>query len=777
MTRPCFGMTLSLLLFAVAPVTVADEPTLTPAEYMGAVRSLQNRWQRAGKYAYGGLINSAIAVLEEPRPDGLGPVWIEKDKARRDELTRMRARSLGLSTTARRGIARWLQLAANPERSIQLYQSLENGHAPEADESLWYYGLALIELDRCAEAADCVDAQARRSTSYRTLYEERAAFLRKRAEGKIDDATFFREYCLSSMGMASIPFIVRAYDKLRPLEDCNDRELIASMFRRCGDKVGSQVFLESIARDAACDGGLRAGALLQLGNDAAKAEDLDMAARCWHELIERYPGTESWPKGVYNLAITLKGQGRYDEAITEFQRLRDAEVNDREAGADLMEPYRNYRPKAAWEIGLCLLATGDAAGALSAFHLTRDKYPFQSWCGNEIQAAEHRYIVYEGICREYLGQYDLAVKAYFDAIVNHNADDPFANMRLVAIYEAAGQISVLGELCDAADEHYRARLRRVIKDASDDLLNRIQPTAVTRKLIEVRRCRERKDLECLIRLFEEGATHRAPDTLHELHSRWLASEAARALASYPEVALPQLLDKTGNAEDPKVYWYYIALGFNGSPKAVELLASRLAETRNVHRARSIRLALLLAGPHGEAALKELEQSPGHSLIETQGKYLRYVNAVGGREPPDLPEIPGSLHLPQRWTDVSEEARVLNELPARVDVRVGSPQQAVESWVMALRLADRAAYAQLIKDERLLWRAFDSLTQSSDGNDVRLMTHEILSCQKEGDYATVCLKLSPNRRRSVVISVRLELSESQWRIVRLSEGCAPDDERE
>jgi tetratricopeptide (TPR) repeat protein len=67
-------------------------------------------------------------------------------------------------------------------------------------------------------------------------------------------------------------------------------------------------------------------------------------------------------KATFNLGLTLKQLARYDEAIKVFEDLIDQPVDDQEAGAHLMEAYRNYCPRAQWEIGNCLISKNDHAG-------------------------------------------------------------------------------------------------------------------------------------------------------------------------------------------------------------------------------------------------------------------------------------------------------------------------------------------------------------------------------------------------------------------------------
>lgn len=62
-------------------------------------------------------------------------------------------------------------------------------------------------------------------------------------------------------------------------------------------------------------------------------------------------------------------------------------VDDKEAGGDIMEAYRNYRHRACLEIAECYEAQKDYVTALTYAEVARDKHKYQSWCGTWAQGA------------------------------------------------------------------------------------------------------------------------------------------------------------------------------------------------------------------------------------------------------------------------------------------------------------------------------------------------------------------------------------------------------
>src|SRR4051812_992616 len=91
------------------------------------------------------------------------------------------------------------------------------------------------------------------------------------------------------------------------------------------------------------------------------------AERAFRSLLDQSIDVPTRGKATFNLAVTLQKLGRYDEAIQNYNKLLTLSVDDKEAGGHLMEPYRNYRPRAQWEIGNCLFAKMNYAGAMQAY--------------------------------------------------------------------------------------------------------------------------------------------------------------------------------------------------------------------------------------------------------------------------------------------------------------------------------------------------------------------------------------------------------------------------
>ncbi len=111
----------------------------------------------------------------------------------------------------------------------------------------------------------------------------------------------------------------------------------------------------------------------------------DKAFELYKYISEKYPGSRYWGMAQFNVGYMLKYEKKYNEAVTELSKLLNSNVNDKDLGSHIMETYRNYRPKALWEIGECYIEIKDYKKALKAYEDIRDKYPFQTWCGTEFR--------------------------------------------------------------------------------------------------------------------------------------------------------------------------------------------------------------------------------------------------------------------------------------------------------------------------------------------------------------------------------------------------------
>jgi tetratricopeptide (TPR) repeat protein len=325
---------------------------------------------------------------------------------------------------------------------------------------------------------------------------------------------------------------------------------------------------------------------LDEANQLYAAREYERAADAYQKLLAEFSDPPTRAKIIFNLGLTYKRLKQYDKAIETFNRIFAMTVNDREPGGNIMQLYRNYRPSAQWEIGNCLFAKGDYAGALAAYRATREKYPFQSGCGTCQASFEFRYVLHEAVTLEYLGRYEEAVASYLKIY----------HPRLVEIYEANGQLEDLKALIAAKDE--------------PAILEKMQKYAWTREKAseylgawqfrEFFKIYEFGKAGNITALMSAARKHRRQSNPH------LGDWIAKMLARDSRVAVPLIGSELKNLQsDPQLF--YRALAFVGSPAALAVLKENAEKVVNSNDAAAFVRALSLAGADGERTLKEIEE--------------------------------------------------------------------------------------------------------------------------------------------------------------------------
>jgi len=345
------------------------------------------------------------------------------------------------------------------------------------------------------------------------------------------------------------------------------------------------------------------------------------AAAAFREIIATEQDGPTKAKAMFNLGLTLKQLHQYDAAISVFDELIAQPVNDKEPGGHLMEPYRNYRPRAQWEIGNCYFDQGQYKKALQAYQDTKDKHPFQSWCGNEQADAEHRYAYQAGLCHEYLGDTKAAVYDYLAAVMVDAGGltfSPRPHQRLVEIYTRAGQLDRLNALLDDMDEQFKKKMQaeagKTGQSLPTEFFDQYRPTSVIRRDLELQRLAKEGRRNELIKLLKiRGSVTGPPDDA----GNWEAIRAAQLLAQTPEESTNDLLKavQTGDREEvgQKERWIAFALALCGTDEGVGGIRERLRSEENSWAARSFIYSLSLAGKKGKAANAELEPAAKGNL--------------------------------------------------------------------------------------------------------------------------------------------------------------------
>lgn len=363
------------------------------------------------------------------------------------------------------------------------------------------------------------------------------------------------------------------------------------------------------------------------GNKYFEARNYQLAADVYRRIVTTDLDIPTKAKAWFNLGITYQKLGRYDDAINAFTQIFTMNVNDREPGGHIMEPYRNYRSRAQWEVGRSLFAKGDYKGALEAYQTTRLKYPFESWCNVGRELAQHRYALHEGLSYEHLGLYNEAVSAYLRAYVP----------RVAELYEAAGQLDDLKRFLDRKDEEsFNSATELARKKFSKEEMKKYHPTRNLHHILKIYALAHTRDWAALIQLLPKRSGG-VGGINHDL--------VVRVLARDPRATVPLLKQELARNEIyPEVI--YKVLGFAGTPDAIATLKSIAAKEESIMVFALVH-ALSLAGEPGEKALAELEKVANKNLRIAIDQYKS--GELQERHDPEairFPPIPANLSLPK-----------------------------------------------------------------------------------------------------------------------------------
>jgi tetratricopeptide (TPR) repeat protein len=389
----------------------------------------------------------------------------------------------------------------------------------------------------------------------------------------------------------------------------------------------------------------RATTLLKLGGMAALARRPDEAFSYWQRIATDFKGTSSWPAAMFNMGMAHQAKAAQAQAIAVFEELRDSQVNDREPGRGIMETWRNYRPLAQWEIGNSLLRQGNYAGALAAYRLMREKFPFQSWCGNAIADWEYRYALQEGLVLEHLKRYDEAVNAYLRATAVGLSADPRASLRLVNLYGTAGQWEDLIAILDQWDRRFSEKL------GNHPIAEEYRPTHRMRRLAQLHQLERARDWLSLVALLRIRHSTSGPEEARERLTNYEAVEAARLLSRHPAEVVPLLEQRVAELKAPTnqraadAKWVFYALGLCGTPEAVAILQRHTTAESNLWELRTLIYSLSIAGEAGQTALQELAQNPRRGNFQSVMRSLAAGELGSDSQEIVFPPLPPGTKLP------------------------------------------------------------------------------------------------------------------------------------
>lgn len=288
-------------------------------------------------------------------------------------------------------------------------------------------------------------------------------------------------------------------------------------------------------------------------------------------------------QALLELARCHQTERHWDQAIETYTKFLAEPRRQVSVGNDVVYGYEGLTE--------CFFEKGSYGKALDAVRATR-RQGYHSFCGTCDMLHGNRQVLREAVLSEYVQDYDAAVSGYF------TLGDAHTGLRLLALYEAAGQLPDLMHLVEQENRWYDALMRPYRTKCAEGGYCPPGESELHRTvhgMLAVRELERARDWPTLLSLLEplpkgEGWTHPP----HELR------EAARLLARHPKATLPLLLPNVSKRE----YFAY-ALGLTGRPEAVAALREEVTKEKNFGQLLALIDDLLLAGPSGAAALDAL----------------------------------------------------------------------------------------------------------------------------------------------------------------------------
>lgn len=732
------------------------------AAYLKRLGTLKELWRKVAKLTYDGKIEDARKLLRGDLPVLPSNKWHRVTQSLDKRLDPVRRQQ---DMTYRFEFPKVFLIMESPELGVKYLEAAQEERDLDFQWSI-YFSQCLIETGQYSRARAILLGLIKEHTAsdWKDIINSKVKVIEKLEDGEKPSTEFYRKIFLESS--------LRWYDgRLGPIlsvwergSDNQHLQILAALFAKAGDDYGEKLTLELIATRPSETGDQKdtSDALLQLANKAHKAKNYDQAFRLWRQIETDYKGTSAWGKAVYNFGIVLKEQKRFDEAIQQFKKLLAGDVNDTERGSHIMEAYRNYRPKAQWEIGDCLFAKGNYKGALQSYQAVEEKHPFRSWCGTCLWGYKYRYALYQGLCLEYLEKYNQAVKSYFRAVINGFSSNPTIHIRLADLYQGAGQTAVLEKILDETDAYL---VKKVVKEHGTKIYD--DPdfdehlfTRAIRRVLEIRRLGENKDLTGLVELIKAKGTVAGPEEYRARLRHWEAIEAAKLLARYPKQAVPLLKSKMDGDADDKLIYY--ALGLCGTKEAVGILKSEAIKQKNINWAIPAVYALNLAGDAGKATLDELAKlAQGNLKIAIQ----RYKEGKLGDADKEIkfPRISKKIKLPERLAEIDDDVAYWQSLPQKVSVDLSKPELTIKTFITSMIIADKNAHSKCFADS--------NLAEKMNEDDCRSLrtVYEITGVKFSNDNtAEVDLNLSIGHKSHRIMFI-LKNINNQWLITGFKEG--------
>lgn len=227
--------------------------------------------------------------------------------------------------------------------------------------------------------------------NFRQNYQDQARLAEQRA-ANLTNATYslrlVQQHYLRGLEEKADPLgaVTELYRVLPHARDAREAVAVQEEIIRClarlNDEDGRDAWEDKLMRDFPSDAEACANVLLERGLRFYNAGDYARALSLLQKVCTQFPNSGSYGDAQYAVGLILHKQGKYTEALAEYQKIFDSKVNDQLIDTEKSDDYKNYRHRTALRMSECYEAGQDFARALSYAEMARDRYPYLSYCKN-----------------------------------------------------------------------------------------------------------------------------------------------------------------------------------------------------------------------------------------------------------------------------------------------------------------------------------------------------------------------------------------------------------
>lgn len=277
------------------------------------------------------------------------------------------------------------------EASLRLRARAGESLAPEAcvDEPTLAWRLAEAGDTNAAVQAYRLKAEAEPVDTWREYFQAQIELLRERAT-RMTDVTFVlrlvQEHYLKGFEQPADHFgalsaLWFALPHTRNLDEAVQvHQAFIQSLDALGDEAGRDAWEDRLLANYAADPEACAAVHLERGLRAYDRRDLEGAATLFRKIATEFAQTRAYGDAQLTLGLILQQQGKFEEAIAEYEKIFPSHVNDRALVPGKSDDYPNYRYRAALRISECYAERKNYPKAIEYAELARDRYPFDSYC-------------------------------------------------------------------------------------------------------------------------------------------------------------------------------------------------------------------------------------------------------------------------------------------------------------------------------------------------------------------------------------------------------------